>query len=426
MDYQETTEYLFAKTANYELQGKSGYKPGLGNMLALDEHLGHPHRHYRTIHVAGTNGKGSVSHTLAAMLQTCGYKVGLYTSPHLVDFSERIRINGKPIEQEYVVSFVAQHKDFIEQLQPSFFEVATAMAFKYFYDQEIDIAVIEVGLGGRLDSTNIITPELSIITNISLDHTQMLGSTLSEIAREKAGIMKQGVTTIIGEAREETRPVFDEVALKTGAHLIYAEDAPRITSAEPLKDRPGMRYTTRQGITFDGELGGSFQAKNANTILCAIEALGLDSSQASLESAFGHIVSLTGLQGRWQTLRTRPTVVCDIGHNMGAWQYLSRLLHQVECHRMHIVFGMLEDKDVASVMALLPKHAIYYFTKGTSHRAMPEALLRETGRQIGLQGKCYPTVREAYNAALQQAENDDFIFVGGSNYVVADLMKTNI
>lgn len=426
MDYQETTEYLFAKTANYELQGKSGYKPGLGNMLALDELLGHPHRHYRTIHVAGTNGKGSVSHTLAAMLQTCGYKVGLYTSPHLVDFSERIRINRQPVEHDYVVRFVAQHKDFIEQLQPSFFEVATAMAFKYFYDMQVDIAVIEVGLGGRLDSTNIITPDLSIITNISLDHTQMLGSTLGEIAHEKAGIMKQGVTTIIGEAREETRPVFDEVALQTGAHLIYAEDSPYITSAEPLTERPGMHYTTRQGITFDGELGGSFQAKNANTILCAIEALGLDGSQTNLDSAFSHVASLTGLQGRWQTLRTHPTVVCDIGHNMGAWQYLSRLLHQVECHRMHIVFGMLEDKDVTSVMSMLPRQAIYYFTKGTSHRAMPEAALRETGRQIGLQGECYPTVKEAYSAALRQADKDDFIFVGGSNYVVADLLKTSI
>lgn len=436
MNYQQTIDYLFSQTANYERQGDSGYKPGLANMMALDERLGHPHRHYRTIHVAGTNGKGSVSHTLAAILQAWGFKVGLYTSPHLVDFCERIRIDGKTIPEDYVTTFTALHKSFFDQLQPSFFEIATSMAFKYFSDMDIDIAVVEVGLGGRLDSTNIITPVLSIITNISLDHTQMLGSTLAEIAGEKAGVMKAGVSCIVGEAVEETRPVFDRMASQKGAHLVYAQDAPRIVCAEPLTGRPGMHYTTASGMTFDGELAGSFQAQNANTVLCAIETLIAEEAiprpqireqlERRIGEAFGNVSRTTGLRGRWQTLGIRPTVICDIGHNEGAWHYLGPLLKQINCPRMHIVFGMLADKDTNQVMSLLPHNASYYFTSPQSHRALTAQQLLETARRYSLEGTCYPSVREAYNAAVSHADADDFIFVGGSNYVVSEVLKTDI
>ena len=426
MTYKETTDYLFAKTANYEHQGKAGYKPGLANMLELNEHLGHPHRNYLTIHVAGTNGKGSVSHSLAAFMQTMGMKVGLYTSPHLVDFSERIRVNGIPVSEDYVVAFVDQHRDIIDRLQPSFFEITTAMAFKYFSDEEVDIAIVEVGLGGRLDSTNIITPILSVVTNISLDHTQLLGNTLQEIAREKAGIMKPGVPCVVGEALPETRPVFEEVARLTLSPLYFAEDEPLIVASEPLKGKPGRHYTTCLGFEFDGDLQGDFQSHNVNTVLRAIDILGLPKWLSLACKALGHVASLTGLRGRWQTIHQQPTVVCDIGHNQGAWQQLGPLLHSVRCRQMHIVFGMLADKDVSSVLNMLPKSASYYFTKAGTHRAMPEAQLAALASKTGLKGKCYPTVREAYNAAMESAENDDFVFVGGSNYVVAEVLETVI
>ena len=426
MTYQEATEYLFAKTANYERQGQAGYKPGLANMLELDERLGHPHRRYPTIHVAGTNGKGSVAHTLAAFLQTRGLHVGLYTSPHLLDFSERIRIDGKPVGEAYVTAFTEEHRTFIEQLQPSFFEIATAMAFKYFSDMNVDIAVVETGLGGRLDSTNIITPVLSVITNISLDHTQLLGHTAAEIAWEKAGIMKQAVPCVVGEATPETRPVFETAARRTGSPLYFAEDEPLISGAEPHRGEPGMHYVTSWGLEFDGDLSGDFQARNANTILRAIGTLGIPAWQKTLGEAFGSVGRLTGLKGRWQTLRQHPTVVCDIGHNQGAWQHLGPLLRSISCRQMHIVFGMLRDKDVSQVLQMLPKHASYYFTKANTHRALPEAELAVMAHGEGLQGESYPTVSEAYTAAIGAAGKDDFIFVGGSNYVVAEVLKTAI
>ena len=439
MNYSEVTDYLFSQTANYERQGASGYKEGLDNMQALDDHFGYPHRKFRSIHVGGTNGKGSVSHTLAAQLQVCGYKVGLYTSPHLLDFRERIRVNGEPISEDYVTHFIQSEKSFLDSLNPSFFEIATAMAFKYFAENDVDIAVIEVGLGGRLDSTNIITPILSVITNVSLDHTQLLGSTIEQIAMEKAGIMKEGVPCVIGEATPETRAVYDAVAHEKGAKLVYAEDPVEIESATPLDDGSGILYRTIHGFEFKGELRGACQEKNTNTILHATFELmkmgylcncknpeNVAKIQQEMSSAFMNVTKLTGLMGRWQVVRQEPTVVCDTGHNVGAWEYLSRQLTNVKCHELRIIIGILEDKDIYTIMSMLPKQARYYWTKGSTKRAFPEASLKVFGEQFGLQGSCYATVEEAYNAAIEGAQSDDFIFVGGSTYVVADFLKTRI
>lgn len=435
MNYAETTEYMFCQRPNFEKQGVNGYKAGLDGMRALDEHIGHPHRSFRSIHVAGTNGKGSVSHTLAAMLQASGYKkVGLYTSPHLADFNERIRVDGEPISHDYVVSFVGQHRPFFESVGATFFEIATAMAFDYFRHKGVEIAVVEVGLGGRLDSTNIIQPIISVITNISLDHTQLLGSTVEQIAREKAGIIKPGVPCIVGEAQPSVRGVFDDVAKQVGAEIIYAEDCAMLATAE---ERPagGMHYRTKDGLALEGELSGAFQAKNANTILCALHVLrekGMLGKEAperfeeNIKTAFANVVSLTGLQGRWQTVRLHPRVVCDIGHNTGAWHYLSRQLSAVDCRQLRIVFGMLEDKDVTNVLAMLPRQARYYWTKGNTLRALPEDKMKSYGEQAGLTGDSYPSVEQAFRAATADAQPDDFIFVGGSNYIVAEFLKLGI
>ena len=407
MNYQETCEYLFCQMPMFERQGASGYKEGLANTKALDEHFGHPHKAYKTIHVAGTNGKGSCSHSIAAILQTAGYKVGLYTSPHLVDFSERIRINGKPIEEEYVTEFVEKERAFFEPLHPSFFEVTTALAFKYFKDKQVDIAVIEVGLGGRLDCTNIISPILSVITNISFDHTQFLGDTLAKIASEKAGIIKIGTRTIIGEANKETRPVFEEKAREMNALIVFAEDNPHNDAAMLMTD-----------------LRGNYQHKNVNTILTAIENLTqLNITEEHIKTGLANVCKLTGLKGRWQTLCEKPLTICDTGHNLAGWEYLSRQIAEQECERTHIVFGMVDDKDIDGVMSLLPRKAIYYFTKADTHRAVASEKLLEKGRIAGLTAEAYPSVEQAYKAAVLNANANDFIFIGGSNYVVADLLK---
>lgn len=440
MTYQETCDYLYSQMPMFERQGGSAYKEGLSNTLALDEHFGHPHQSYATIHVAGTNGKGSVSHSIAALLQECGYRVGLYTSPHLVDFRERIRVNGHPITEDYVVDFVEQERSFFEPLCPSFFEVATAMAFKYFRDMDVDIAVVEVGLGGRLDCTNVITPIVSVITNISFDHTQFLGDTLAKIAGEKAGIIKRGVPVIIGEANDETRPVFEEKAKEMDAPITFAEDNPQVLHAEMLPEG-GMQYKTRDFHTLKGDLGGIYQEKNMNTVLHVFHVLGqkgflcplrgkdgisFQKCQYELETAMQNVASLTGLMGRWQVVEQSPKVVCDTGHNVAGWQYLSRQLAAVQCKQMHIVFGMVNDKDINGVLELLPKRAIYYFTKPNSHRALNEHSIQALAANHGLTGKSYPTVYEAYKAARESADNDDFVFIGGSSYVVGDFLKTCI
>lgn len=435
MTYQETCQYLFNQMPMFEKQGSAGYKEGLTNTVLLDEHLGHPHQSYATIHIAGTNGKGSCSHTLAAILQQCGYKVGLYTSPHLIDFRERIRINGEPISERYVVDFVERERSFFEPLHPSFFEVTTAMAFQYFKDKEVDIAVIEVGLGGRLDCTNIITPILSIITNISFDHTQFLGDTLAKIAAEKAGIIKRGIPIIIGEANDETRPVFSAKAQELNAPIEFAEDYNEVISAECIPGG-GMLYHTRNNGDLHGDLSGSYQEKNMNTSLAAVYQLvrsgylcecqkphNLEKSRKEMLYAINHVAEMTGLMGRWQVIQQNPKVVCDTGHNVGGWQYLSKQLEQQQCQQMHIIFGMVSDKDVNSVLELLPKNAIFYFTKADNHRAINETDLQHLAAQHGLKGESYPSVHEAYTQCMKNALRDDFIFVGGSSYVVGDFLK---
>lgn len=436
MNYKETCEYLYSQMPMFERQGADGYKEGLDNTLKLDEHFGHPHQSYATIHVAGTNGKGSVSHTIASILQECGYRVGLYTSPHLVDFRERIRVNGQPVSEQYVTQFVAQERSFFEPLHPSFFEVTTAMAFKYFKDRHIDIAVVEVGLGGRLDCTNIITPIVSVITNISFDHTQMLGDTLAKIAREKAGIIKRGVPVIIGEADSETRPVFEAQARQMEAPITFAEDKPEIVGAE-ITDDGKMLYHTPCFGDLTGDLGGIYQEKNLNTVLHALYAIANkgflctcsdEDNKAKclheLKLGIANVTANTGLMGRWQTVLAHPRVVCDTGHNVGGWQYISQQLKSVKCQQMHIIFGMVGDKDIDGVLELLPRDAIYYFTKADNHRALSEGVVREIAARHSLEGNTYPTVYEAYTAAMRAAAHDDFVFVGGSSYVVGDFLKT--
>lgn len=401
----------------------------------MDEHFGHPHQQYATIHVGGTNGKGSVSHTLAAFLQKCGYRVGLYTSPHLVDFRERIRINGEMIPEDYVVNFVEKERAFFEPLSPSFFEVTTALAFKYFADKKIDIAVIEVGLGGRLDCTNIITPLVSVITNISFDHTQFLGDTLAKIATEKAGIIKKGIPVVIGESQEETRPVFESKAQETDSKIIFADDLPEVLEANPLETGT-MHYVTRNWGELDGELGGIYQEKNLNTVFAVLKELsGLGYLSActtpkskklfrdELADALAHVSGLTGLTGRWQVICPAPLTICDTGHNVGGWNYLSQQIAQVECDNRHIIFGMVDDKDIQHVLELLPKDAHYYFTQADTKRALNGTIVKTFAAQHGLYGESYPSVVEAYRAAKEAATLKDFIFIGGSSYLVGDFLK---
>ena len=438
MTYNEVTEYLYSQVPSFEKQGTTGYKEGLSTTLKLDEHFEHPHEHFRSIHIAGTNGKGSVAHSIAAMLQVYGYRVGLYTSPHLVDFRERIRVNGTPIPEDYVVEFVNKEKDFFEPLGPSFFEITTAMAFKFFKDSNVDIAVVEVGLGGRLDCTNIITPILSVITNISLDHTQLLGASLEQIAMEKGGIIKPGIPVVIGEATPETRPIFEALAAEQKAPIHFAEDDDEveITSATSLAEG-GFRYTAKHLADFTAELSGIYQPKNMNTIVVAMHQL-MDSGylckcydpennrkiQEEMNLALQNVTKITGLMGRWQTVGHNPTIVCDTGHNVAGWQYLSKQLASVECKQLHIVIGIVDDKDIYGIMSLLPKEATYYYTKGSTKRAFPETSLKVFGDQFGLKGECYPSVPEAVKAATNAASPDDFIFIGGSTYVVADFLKS--
>ena len=431
MNYQETCEYLYYQIPMFERQGASGYKEGLSNTLALDEHFGHPHKQYATIHVGGTNGKGSVSHTLAAVLQKCGYKVGLYTSPHLVDFRERIRVNGEMISENYVVDFVEKERAFFEPLSPSFFEVTTAMAFKYFADQQVDVVVVEVGLGGRMDCTNIITPLVSVITNISYDHTQFLGDTLSKIASEKAGIIKAGVPVVIGETHEETRPVFEAKAQETGSKIVFADNNPEILQAVPIAHGK-MHYVTRHWGEQEGDLGGIYQEKNFNTVFATLNILMENDYLSSktiasvLADALSSVCRLTGLTGRWQVVNESPYTVCDTGHNVGGWNYLSQQLAQVKCRQMHFIFGMVNDKDINHVLDMLPKDACYYFTQATTKRAIPSKDIKEKALHHGLKGKCYPSVYEAYKAAKEAAKSDDFIFIGGSSYLVGDFLKNCI
>ena len=410
MNYQDTLEYLYNSAPMFQQVGAGAYKEGLENTRALDAHFRHPHEHFRSLHIAGTNGKGSCSHTLAAILQSAGYRVGLYTSPHLVDFRERIRVNGQPISEDYVIRFVEEERAFFEPLSPSFFELTTAMAFKYFADEKVDVAVVEVGLGGRLDCTNIIHPDLCIITNISLDHTQFLGHTLAQIAGEKAGIIKPGIPVVIGETTPETRPVFCQKAQEEGAPIHWAEEEGH------ENDYPGLSF----------ELKGLYQEKNRRTLLTALPILkeiGYRLTENDIRQGFAHVVELTGLMGRWQKLQNSPTLICYTGHNTGGIAYIAQQLRAQPCHRLHIVLGMVNDKDIRGVLALLPHEADYYFTQASVKRALPADELARLGTEAGLKGEAFANVPAAVRAAQKRSLPEDFIFVGGSTFVVADLLS---
>lgn len=418
MNYAETIDYLFNSTPMFHKVGSAAYKEGLENTYALDEHLGFPHSNYLTIHVGGTNGKGSCSSMIASYLQTLGYKVGLYTSPHLFDFRERIRVNGKMIPEQEVVDFVENHRNFFEPLQPSFFELTTALAFKYFEKAGVDIAVVEVGLGGKLDCTNIIHPILTVITNISLDHTALLGKTLTEIAKQKSGIIKRHTPAIIGETTPDTQPVFAAVASQFEADIYYAEQE---TSMGEVKDY------------FDVcEFKGNYQKLNIRTVLTAIklfDEIGLRTDLEKFKTSLQNISKNTGLMGRWQIVSDSPKTIVDTGHNEAGWQYVSKMLAdtQKECKEnggnLRIVFGMVDDKDVDTVMQMLPKDAVYYFTQAQSHRAIPFQKIVEKGEAIGLKGNGYATSNDAYQATQKDASEKDVIFIGGSNYIIGDISE---
>ncbi len=426
MTYQEATEYLFTAAPLFQNIGAGAYKEGLSNTHALDKHFLHPHHSFKTIHVGGTNGKGSVSHTLAAILQSAGYKVGLYTSPHLVDFRERIRINGEMIPEKRVIDFIEKEKAFFEPLHPSFFEITTAMAFKYFAECQIDIAVIEVGLGGRLDCTNIITPILSIITNISFDHTQFLGNTLEKIAEEKAGIIKQGVPAVIGESENPAvRNVFVNRAEEVGTKIYLADETNELIEHE-LNTSGGYSYRTRHFGDFDGELGGLCQNKNTSTILQSVRILreqGMNISTESVHHGFKNVGKQTGLMGRWQIISREPLVICDTGHNVGGIKYIVRQLQTTPHKQLRIVMGMVNDKDINTVLSLMPKNAIYYFTQASVKRALPADEFALIADKHNLKGSTYNSVRIAMQSAVEDSHPEDLIFVGGSTFVVADALK---
>ncbi len=422
--YAETIDYLYRAAPAFEKSGATAYKEGMANTIALDNHFGNPHRRYATVHVAGTNGKGSCAHTLAAILQRQGLRTGLYTSPHLLDFRERIRVDGVEISKERVVRFVEEEHAFFEPLRPSFFELTTALAFQYFAEQRVDVAVIETGLGGRLDCTNVVRPLLAVITNIGLDHTQFLGSTLEQIAGEKAGIIKDGVPCLVGEALPETRPVFERIAAERRAPLHFAD--------ELLADTLSNEDLAAAEAVF--ELKGLYQKRNIKTILAAVKLLRrqMPVGDDAIADGLAHVCELTGLAGRWQTVRQTPLVVCDTGHNLAGWQYLAPQIvataDELRCRRpgehsaLKIVFGMADDKDVGGVMNLLPKDAEYFFCQADTCRAIRAEKLVRMAEDSGLHGTPYPTVGEACRAALQTARDADFIFVGGSSYVVADFL----
>ena len=428
MTYQETIEYLFNSTPLFQNVGKDAYKEGLENTLKLDEYFGYPHRTFKTIHVAGTNGKGSCSHTLAAILQSAGYKVGLYTSPHLVDFRERIRVNGEVISKEYVIDFVEQHRSFFEPLHPSFFELTTAMAFNWFAMQKVDVAVIEVGLGGRLDCTNIISPDLCVITNISFDHIQFLGDTLAKIASEKAGIIKPKIPVVIGEIHPETESVFINKSDLESAPIHFAQRESSVQKAI-FTPEGGITYYTTEYPLLKGQLGGYCQVKNTQTILTAVRILqekGYHIEKEHVYQGFAEVCLLTGLMGRWQILQEQPKMICDTGHNKAGIEYIVKQLSAQVYRQLRIILGMVNDKDISGVLAMLPKEATYYFTKASVSRALSEEKVKELAQQAGLQGNTYPNVEEAVQAACSEAHPDDLIFVGGSTFIVADLLKNRL
>lgn len=423
MNYPEAIEYLYNRLPVFHQIGAAAYKPGLENSIRLMEQLHNPQNEYRIIHVAGTNGKGSVSHFLSAILQSAGYKTGLYTSPHLVDFGERIRVNGKKIQPEYVADFVEKNEKMLDKIQPSFFEATMAMAFRYFADCAVDVAVIEVGLGGRLDSTNIVSPALSVITNISFDHTEFLGNTLAQIAAEKAGIIKPEIPVVIGEVVPETRPVFIQKAQEQNSPLTFAEENISVKFIEYSADK--MIVETRDDEKLIVGLCGEYQLKNIATVLTAVEELqklGFAIYREDVKNGLENVIPLTNLQGRWQVISHKPTVVLDTGHNKGGIENIVHQLKKQHYEKLRIVIGMVKDKDISGVLSLLPRDAVYYFTNAATERALPALKLKEQAERTGLNGKAYSTVEQAVKLALEEAGEKDFVFIGGSNFVVGEAL----
>jgi dihydrofolate synthase/folylpolyglutamate synthase len=427
MTYEETLDFLFSSLPMFQRIGAAAYKANLDNTEALDSHFGHPHRNYHTIHVAGTNGKGSTSHMLASILQEQGYRVGLYTSPHLKDFRERIKINGEMIPRESVVDFVEQNRPLIEQLRPSFFEMTVAMAFDYFARNQVDVAVIEVGMGGRLDSTNIITPLASVITNISFDHTQFLGETLPAIAGEKAGIIKPSVPVVIGERDAQTESVFESKAAEQNSPITFASDVYKCTSAVETDNGQRLTFVTAEGeLVVDCDLAGDCQRLNVATVLTTVEQLNrggvLKIDNKSVINGIAHAAEQTGLMGRWQILNRAPLTVCDTGHNVGGMALVGRQITRQKYNRLWVVFGVVEDKDLEAELPFLPREGYYYFTNASVKRAMPADELTRKATAAGLRGESVPEgVAEALRRAKANAQPDDMIYIGGSTFIVADV-----
>lgn len=428
MTYRQTLDFLYSQLPAYHRIGKAAYKNNLDNSLAFDQYLGYPHRSFLTIHVAGTNGKGSVSHMIASVLQECGFKTGLYTSPHLKDFRERIKINGQMIPEDEVVGFVDCHRSFIERLKPSFFEMTVAMAFDYFRKSAVDIAVIEVGLGGRLDSTNIITPLISIITNIGHDHMDLLGDTLSKVANEKAGIIKKNIPVVIGETQPETEEVFRSKANAMGS-LIEFTDKNYSCYLEGTDSSGSRKYSlvdnkTRTVLHGTTVLGGDYQSKNIPVVFqaCSFLAQRLDISVNKITEGIEKVIMNTGFAGRWQILCEKPFTVCDTGHNKEGLEYVVKQIGRVPKSVLHMVIGFVNDKDLSKVLPLLPVEAIYYFTRASVARALDENILRNRAAEYGLKGESYPDVKTAIKAASGAASSEDMIFVGGSTFIVADAL----
>ncbi|MBT2564028.1 bifunctional folylpolyglutamate synthase/dihydrofolate synthase [Pedobacter sp. ISL-68] len=427
MNYQQTLDFLYSKLPMFTRIGASAFKKDLTNTIILCEALDNPQDKFKSIHVAGTNGKGSTSHMLASVLQAQGYKTGLYTSPHLKDFRERIRINGKMMSKTEVVLFVKEQQKLIEKTEPSFFEVTVAMAFDHFAKHEVDVAVIEVGLGGRLDSTNIITPQISVITNISLDHMNMLGNTLAEIAGEKAGIIKKNIPVVIGETQEESAPVFIDKAKSVVAPIVFAD---AVLTAKDFKisnhklslsvyQNSEIRYKNLQS-----DLTGVYQHKNILTVLETLAVLNektdIKTNIQAIYKGISQVKKQTGLQGRWQTLAKNPLIICDTGHNEAGIAEVIKNINQTPYQNLHIVFGMVNDKDISKVLSLMPKNATYYFCKPDLERGLAANELKEQAATFNLIGNSYVSVAEAKENAIQSADSKDLVFIGGSTFVVAE------
>lgn len=421
--YNEVTEWLFNQVPMFQNMGAGAYKPGLERVLALSEAFGNPHKEIKTIHIAGTNGKGSTASQIAAVLSSAGLRTGLFTSPHLVDFRERIRVNGEMIPQQAVVDFIDRYREKYTDLEPSFFELTTVMAFEWFKRCGVDVAVIETGLGGRLDSTNIITPLVSVITNISLDHTALLGDTPEAIAGEKAGIIKPGVPVVIGRAEGSVRDVFDRAARAADAPVIYTSDSPLYASYST--DGDSIIYSGTPWGTLVSPLAGDCQPENMATVLATLSLLPFDLVPDAVRRGIAEVTSLTGLMGRWTILSGSPRVICDTGHNPGGWDYLGpRLSNIAASSRLHVVLGFVNDKDIAHILDRLPSGAIYYFATPSVKRGRPASEVKEIAEAFHLHGTAYGSVPEAYAAALAAASETDTVFVGGSTFVVADLLTS--